>query len=138
MISDCTSLCRNVYIILFTKIVIKLLSQLILKYGIMWPCFSVIYIQIYGTQVSSAAILLFCYFAIFNHVPVPKDSNELRIISETGVTATTETSVKCFIGFHPTKTRQVKLYSNCVRIAVSLTLNTLADNEMGVRCVRSC
>ena len=44
-------------------------------------------------QVSSAAILFLCYFAIFTHDPVPNDSNELRILSRTDVTDTAETSV---------------------------------------------
>ena len=52
------------------------------------------------TRVSSGAILFLCYFAIFIQDPVPNVLNELRIVSHTG--AATETSVVCFIGFHPT------------------------------------
>ena len=57
-----------------------------------------------GTQVSSIATLLLCYFASFIHASEPNDLNKLCILSHTGVTATSETSVVTFIGFHPAKT----------------------------------
>ena len=44
-----------------------------------------------GRQVSSAAISLLYYFAIFTHDPVRNDSSELRILSRTDVTGTAET-----------------------------------------------
>jgi len=47
--------------------------------------------------------IVLCYFAIFIHVPILNASNELGILSETGVIATTEASVVLFVGFHPTK-----------------------------------
>ena len=73
-----------------------------------------------------------CYFAIFIHGPVLKGLNELDIISHKGETATV---VRC-IGFHPTKTimncyADKLLFSNCLRIAVLYTLNTLMNNETG-------
>ena len=43
------------------------------------------------------------YFTIFIQHPVPNNSNELCIISHTGVTGTTETSVVSFRDFPCTK-----------------------------------
>jgi len=67
-----------------------------------------------GTRISSGAISLLCYFAIFIHDPVPNDTNEDGDYD----------AVKL-------------LFSNYLRIAVLLTLRTLTDNEMeSGRCVR--
>ena len=61
-----------------------------------------------------------------------------------GENATTEISVVRFTGFHPTQ-HQLEdgndcadnlLFSNCLRIAVIITLNTLTDNKMGTS--RTC
>jgi len=51
------------------------------------------------------ALSVLSYFAIFIYDPVPNDSNVLCVLSQTGVTATTETSVLRFTSFHITKTK---------------------------------
>ena len=95
------------------------------------------------TQVSSVAMSPSCYFAIFIHDPVSNDSNELRFLSHTGVTATAEIPV-VFIGFHPKKNLEVwnyyedkLVFSNCLRVAVIVTLNTLTNNETSTSYVWS-
>ena len=70
--------------------------------------------------------IIFVYFAIFIHVLVPDDSNELCSLSHTGTIATAETSVVCFKAFHPTKTHleggnycaDKLLFSTGLRIAI--------------------
>ena len=54
-------------------------------------------------QVSSGAVSLLCYLAIFMNDSVPNDSNELCILSHKDVSATADTPDVSFIGFHPTK-----------------------------------
>ena len=104
LISDCTSLYLNVYIIFFY---INCYNIIITIYFKIWYNVALrscnLYANIGHASLVSRHISLLCYFAIFIHVPVPKNSNELRIIPETGVIATAETAFECFIGFHPTK-----------------------------------
>ena len=92
------------------------------------------------------------YLAILIHNPVPNDSIEFCILSRTDVTATAETCVgslccKCY-RFPPNKTHLERgnyyvdklvllLCSNCLRIAIILTFNTLTDNGVGSSCVKS-
>ena len=47
--------------------------------------------------------IVLCYISVCIHDQIPNDSNELHIISHTGVIASAETSVINCIGFHPTK-----------------------------------
>ena len=71
------------------------------------------------------AFMLFCHFKSCSG---PNDYNELRIISHMDVTATAETSIGSFIGFHLTKTHleggnyyaNTLLFSTCLHIAVIL------------------
>ena len=72
-----------------------------------------------------------------------KDTNELCILSHTSVTATAETSVVTFIGFHATKPHlecgnyYTDTFFYCLRIAVDLSLNTLTGNKTGTSFVCS-
>ena len=80
------------------------------------------------------------YFAIFIHDLVPSDATELGILSPISVTVTAETSAVCLIDFHPKNIiytiegwnyyADKVLFSNCLHIAVILTLNTLTDNNV--------
>ena len=59
----------------------------------------------------------------------------------TGVTFTAEPSAVSFINLHPTKTHiegenyyADRLFSNCLRAAVIMTLNTHTENKAGTSC----
>ena len=80
--------------------------------------------------------IVLSYFAIFIHDTVLNDSNERCILTRTGVTPTAETSIAKCINFPQQQNFILKIgtiiqmSSNYLHITVSLTLNTLTDNEV--------
>ena len=71
----------------------------------------------HGTQVPSTSSL--CYFDISSHDPVPKDSSELCILSNTGLTVIAETSIVS-LSVSPQQTRLISMVGTIMRISYYL------------------
>ena len=64
--------------------------------------YTCLYVQ-QETRISCIARSFLCYFFHFHCWSSSNNSNELCILSHTGIIPTAETSIVCFIGFHHTK-----------------------------------